>query len=390
MNQLKPRMLILMFTELAREPRAMRQVRAFRRDFEVITVGAGSSPFSDVQHIEIPTEVPVTFFLRAWRYAWRTIFWRLRAYANFEKLRPQVKWAYDRLRSEQWDVVIAHDVQTAYLANRLRARRGLLIDLHEYAPRQYEHSEQWVREVAPYHRWICSTQVSRADRIITVGAGIAAEYKRNFGFVADVIVNATPFAELSPAEVGTPIRLVHSGIAAPARKLEIMLEGLCATGLPITLDLLLVEPEGSTYIQELQDLVGDDPRVRFLPAVPYEQLVETLNQYDVGVSIIAPTTFNHEWSLPNKFFDYVQARLGVIVGPSPEMTRYVEDFGLGAITGGFEPADFAALLTKLNVEEVASWKHASGVHAMELSGERQMELLRNIVAQMLVPAEQQI
>lgn len=384
MTAQKPRMLILMFTELSREPRAMRQVREFRDDFEVVTAGIGASPFPDIVHIEIPAEIPGSFVGRAWRYAWRMFFWRMRSYARFERLRPHAKWAFDRLRKEQWDIVIAHDVQTVSVANRLRSRNGVLVDLHEYAPRQYDHSEEWVRFQAPYNSWLCSAEVSKAAQVITVGEGIAAEYERNFGFAPAVIVNATPYASLGPTEVHEPIRLVHSGIAVPARKLELMIEGVrAARDAPVTLDLLLVEPEGSTYTQELKRIAGDDPRIRILPAVPYADLVKTLNGYDVGVVFIPATTFNHEWGLPNKLFDFVQARLALMVGPSREMVRYVEHYGLGTCTASFEVEAFAEALRRLGPEEVRAYKQNSDDHAKELSGERQMESLRDIVMQMI-------
>ena len=377
-----------MFTELSREPRAMRQVRAFAEDFEVTTAGIGASPFPTVPHIEIPAEVPGPFLRRAWRFAWRTLFWRMRSYTSYSRLQPHAQWVYNRLQREEWDVIIAHDVQTVPVANRLNSRNGVLVDLHEYAPRQYEHSEEWVRETAPYYDWICSTQITQAARVITVGEGIAHEYEKNYGFSPEVIVNATPYTEHNALDLHTPIRLVHSGIAAPARKLEIMVQGLRATELPMTLDLLLVHPEGSDYLEELRRLADGDSRIRILPAVPYAQLVQTLNQYDIGISIIAPTTFNHEWSLPNKFFDYVQARLGIIIGPSPEMSRYVDQYGLGVCARGFAAEDFAEILEGLTVEDVLKWKRNAAEHAAELSGERQMQRLGEIVRGMLPDSRQ--
>jgi hypothetical protein len=105
--------------------------------------------------------------------------------------------------------------------------------------------------------------------------------------------------------------------------------------------------------------------------VPYADLVTTLNRYDVGLSIFPPTTFNLAWCLPNKFFDFVQARLGVIVGPSPEMARFVDDFGIGLVLSDFEPSSLASALEGLTGQQVASWKKESADHASELSSESQ-------------------
>lgn len=383
MTRRKPRLLILLFTGLAGDARVLRQVRAFTRDFDVTTVGVGPTPFPDVTHIELPAEIPGAFLARAWRYALRRVAWRTRFYALYARLVPQARWVFQRVRREEWDVVVANDVDTVPLANRLGARYGVLVDLHEYAPRQFEHSAQWVRETAPYNTWICSAHVSRAARVVTVSEGIAEEYRRNFGFDPFVVVNATPFADLAPGPVESSIRLVHSGIAAPARRLDLMIEGLRSTDLPVTLDLYLVRPGTSEYVEELERLAAGDPRIRILPAVPYERLVATLNRYDVGVSIIAPTTFNHKWSLPNKFFDYVQARLGVIIGPSLEMSRYLERYGFGESTRGFEAGDFAEVLRDLTVAKVETWKRRAAECAEELSGEHEMARLADLATGMV-------
>lgn len=379
----KPRMLILLFTELAKEPRANKQLRYLSSQYDITTVGYGSLSYPGVQHIELPRDVPQPVLLRKVYYVLQQLFFRLRLYGLSYRFVSLHSWAYARLRREQWDIVIAHDINTVPLSNRLRSRAGVIVDLHEYAPRQYEHSAEWVAKIAPYYSWICRREVTRAAAVVTVSQGIVDEYERQFGFRPVLVTNATPYAELPVNPVGSPIRLVHSGIAAPARKLEIMIEAVTATTADVTLDLFLVHPEGSDYLAELHALAGDDPRVRFREAVSYAELVPTLNNYDVGISIIAATTFNHQWSLPNKFFDFIQARLGIIIGPSPEMARIVTEHDLGAITDDFEAASLQRVLESLDAATIARWKANADAVAAPLSGERQVQVLGDIVEQRL-------
>ncbi len=125
-----------------------------------------------------------------------------------------------------------------------------------------------------------------------------------------------------------------------------MIEAVQRSDADVTLDLFLVD-DGSPYLESLRHLASADPRVRIHPAVPLEALVATLNEYDVGLSVFPPTTFNLAWCLPNKFFDFVQARLGVIIGPSPEMVREIEEHGFGAITDDFSPEALAKVVDAL-------------------------------------------
>lgn len=366
-----PRILILTHTPIGREPRALKQIDYFVDRADVTTAGFGRAPRPGVEHIELDPEPKVRGLFRV--PGMYPLLLSLRQYPLLEKVRPRTRDAYTKLKDREWDVIIAHDVQTLGLARRLQSRRGILVDLHEYAPRQNEFSTLWRLLIAPYYRWICRTMVPEAASVTTVGQGIVDEYKRIFGFEPTLVVNATPFHDLEPKKPSSPIRLVHSGIPAPARKLEVMIEAVKATTNHVTLDLFLIQ-DGSAYYEHLVRLADDDPRITFQQPVPYEQLVSTLNEYDVGLSVIAPTTFNLAWCLPNKFFDFVQARLGVVVGPSPEMARFVDRYRIGAVADDFSSDALRRVLDSLNRQQVTEWKRASHDHARELSSDVQVKV----------------
>ena len=54
-------------------------------------------------------------------------------------------------------------------------------------------------------------------------------------------------------------------------------------------------------------------------------MLEFANQYDVGVFLLPASFPNQVHVLPNKLFDYIQARLAVAIGPSHEMAEVVRD-----------------------------------------------------------------
>ena len=218
--------------------------------------------------------------------------------------------------------------------------------------------------------------------VVTVSQGIVDEYRRVFGFDSTLVVNATPYQELEAGSVGAPLRLVHSGGVAVQRRLDLMIQGVRKSSADVILDLYLV-PGEPALMTKLKLLAADDERIRFRDPVPYTELIQTLNGYDVGLSIFPPTTFNLAWCLPNKFFDFVQARLGVIVGPSPEMARFVEEFGIGLVLPDFEPSSLAAALDSLTAEHIATWKAASSRHAEALSSESQAAIWDELITRVL-------
>jgi glycosyltransferase involved in cell wall biosynthesis len=376
----RARILVLTYTPFAQEPRALKQVTFLRRSHDVTTAGFGPSPFPDVPHVEIPEIAPQRWGLlgRLLALGLLVVHW----YRPLTWINALDRMTAGLLGDGDWDIVIAHDLKALDVSLALSPEKGVIVDLHEYAPRQEEHSFVWRLLIAPYFRWMCRATVPRSAAIVTVSQGIVDEYRRRFGLHSTLVVNATPFADLKPVSVGSPLRLVHSGGVAIQRRLDIMIQGVRESSADVTLDLYLVGGE-SPVMSQLKSLAADEPRIRFREPVPYSKLIETLNDYDLGLSIFPPTTFNLAWCLPNKFFDFVQARLGVIVGPSPEMARFVDEYEIGLVLPDFEPSSLAAALEMLTAGRVSAWKAASATHAAALSSESQASVWEELVADVL-------
>jgi len=372
----RPRLLILSFSRIVSDARLLKQIALFRDDYDLTTCGYGPAPAGVTEHIEIPSDLEV------WRYPRLLVM--LRQYRRAYWTNPAVAAARAALEGRMFDVVIANDVDTVGIALSLQPRGGVHADLHEYAPRMREDLLRVRVFVHPFIDWMCRTFVARAQSWTTVGDGIAAEYRRRFGFEPGVVTNAAPYIDAEPSPAHEPLRLVHSGAAQEHRGLEEIIEAVQLTGADVTLDLYLVE-QSAVFLEHLRVLAERTPaRVRINAAVPYARLSATLRDYDAGIHVIPPRSFNHRWALPNKLFDFVQARLGVIVGPSPEMAAYVERYGIGAVTGGFTAAEIARTLDSIAADDVQRWKRASHGHARELSSEQQVTVWKRAVDALVV------
>jgi len=364
-------MLILSFSPISGDARVLKQVARFTQDYDVTTLGYGDKPDGVVEHISMPSEVRFDdrngklILLR--RY--RSVYWRLSA----------VKWARAALKGRRFDVIIANDVEAVPVAVKLKPTHGVLADLHEYSPRLHDDNASWFQRITPWFEWVVARYVTRADAWTTVSGGLAAEYERNFGFHAELVSNATPYQELTPTPVSQPIRLVHSGAGLTNRQLHLMAEAVAGADVDVTLDFYLT-PNHPAYMEELRAYAATTDRVRVLDPVPYAVLMATLNSYDVGVFLLPPKTFNYRHALPNKLFDFVQARLGIIVGPSPEMASYVRDYGLGLVCDDFTVESLRRTIEELTPENVAEYKRNADAAAAELAGERQVEKWASIVS----------
>jgi len=372
------RLLILSFSPIASDARVLKQVQEFARDHEVVTCGYGPVPEGAAEHLRIPDDAPIN----ALNGRLITLRWYSRVYRTL----PAVRAARDLLRGRRFDVVIANDVEAVPIALDLDVRHGVHADLHEFSPRLHEENPAWARRIAPYVSWLCRRHVARASSWTTVGEGLAREYEREFGFRPRVVTNATPYRDVEPTPVHSPLRMVHSGACLRNRRLDETVRAV-STMTNVTLDLYLT-PNDPGHLEELRALAAaSQGRVRLLDPVPYARLLDILEGYDLGVHLLAPTNFNNEWALPNKFFDYVQARLGVVIGPSPEMASYVRERGLGIIAEGFGADDLVHALDAVTPDDVAGFKAAAHANARALSAQAQVEIWRDAVTRLEGDAE---
>lgn len=355
-------MLIISYSPLYRDARVLRQIRLLTPHYDVTTVGYGEAPEGVVEHVRIPDEIVY------WHKDRRLLL--ARAYQRTYDSMPVQRWLRERLPVGEHDVVLADDADTVPLAIGLQPRRGVHADLHEYAPRQNEESLPWRLVVAPYYRWLVRTWVTQAASVTTVSPGLAAEYRREFGIDAGLVMNAPPLAELEPTAVGASVRLVHAGNGVPER-LETMLAAMDLVRSEATLDLYLID-QATGYVPSLQRRYAGSDRVRIHDPVPTDEIVATLNAYDVGVYVLPPISFNFRYALPNKFFDFVQARLGLVIGPSPDMAALIREHDLGVVTPDFTAESFAAAIDALTPEKVAQMKAASHAAAPALCAEQQV------------------
>lgn len=179
------------------------------------------------------------------------------------------------------------------------------------------------------------------------------------------------------------IRIIHHGMASPDRYIHKMIEVMDYVDDRFTLDLMLVSTYYQDYFQTLQQMTSDRKNTRIIPIVPFEEIIPFTSQYDIGFYILQPTNFNGYNALPNKFFEFIQARLAIAIGPSPEMAKLVQQYHLGIISKDFTPKSMAESLNKLTKEEILQYKENSNKAAKILNAQNEGEKLLKIVEEVL-------
>jgi hypothetical protein len=114
--------------------------------------------------------------------------------------------------------------------------------------------------------------------------------------------------------------------------------------------------------------------------VPFTEISKMINQYDLGIILIPPTNFNYKNTLPNKLFEFIQARIGIASGPTPEIEACIKKYDIGVVSNDFNPVSLAGLLNKLTTSQIMEFKENSNNAAKILSAEENMKKINQVVS----------
>ena len=288
-----------------------------------------------------------------------------------------------QLQGQAFDLLIVEDLYLLPFALEIRHDAKLIFDAREYYPEQTSNNLWWRLTVGPAHLIACRRYLKLCDAMMTVSPGLAARYEHEFGVKA-VLVRSTPvYRDLPPRPVPADrVRIVHHGNPSKGRMLERMIETFALLDGRFELDFYL-QGNDHSYIEELKKLASPYGRIRFLPPVPFDQIAMVLNNYDIGFCLLAPSSFNLRFCLPNKLFEYIQASLAVAIGPSPDMAEVIQHYSCGVITDNFDAGTMAHALNALDATAISHLKEASYRAAKELCFEQESEKIIALIGQLL-------
>lgn len=177
----------------------------------------------------------------------------------------------------------------------------------------------------------------------TVSNSIAAYYKVNYNTSFDVIRNV-PAKKKHHNILENPIILnkqsiIYQGSLNKGRGLELMIETM------LYLDnfylYLIGDGNLTTVLNQLVTQLNLTEKVIFLGKIVPEKLVNITSQAAIGISIEEDLGLNYRFALPNKLFDYIQAKIPVLVSNLPEMKQVVNHYKIGEVLTDRNPKTVA-------------------------------------------------
>jgi glycosyltransferase involved in cell wall biosynthesis len=323
-------------------------------DIEVCRIGLRSRPWSKRAPVQV-----LKYLEAAWRFR-----------REGRRLRPAV--------------VHAHDLNTLpigyWLARSCGAR--LIYDSHELwsAAPHMDRQPGWITGIRlRAERWFAR----RADRVIAVSDGIADVMAREMGISRPIVVHNMPALPPAEGEAVGPLRrslglaasvpvLLYQGKFAPTKGVELLVEAMKHVTHPGAVLVLVGEGPLEPALREAVADGGLAGRVLFHASVPGKVLHAWTRDATIGLYAVEGAHLSKRLSLANKFFEYLQAGLAVVVTDMPEMRKLLDRYGFGEAVPPADARAFAAHVDALlgDPPRLQRYRDAARRAAIDIARER--------------------
>ncbi len=335
--------------------------------------------------------------------------------ALLRKLMATLKWSWavwDFLRGEDVRVINCHSLPVLPLCVALKLRHGavLIYDTHELETETTE--SRGLRRV--FAKLLERVLIRFCDLTIVVGKMIAEWYARAYRMEKPVVIRNIPTLctpsplggegrdegthprfspvegtltpTLSPAgrgsRVASPLRaklglgedaiiVLYLGKLSENRGIERLLH--LFSGLEKQVHLVFM---GDGSLTEMIKRFGEShPTIHWLPPVPMAEVVAHARGADMGVSVIDHSCLSYTYAMPNKFFEYLQAGVPILIGNMPEQREIVDANKVGWVLSA-DDATARRFLNGLTREDITIKQENTAAISHLYTWERERETLR--------------
>ena len=278
--------------------------------------------------------------------------------------------------SKFYDVrcVIAHDYYTyppGILASTI-FKCPLVYDIHEHAFSQYD-THEFKTQFVPYLYDLHQACFECVDALGIVSGGIQYELIREFPQIKSKshLLRNLPFLDIQSESleqrnqssfkgVDDHISILYSGLITCGRGLENLL--LSIPLLHKRFHIYLLGPMCSDSVDVFNLLHEDDAiseRLHIIEPVPFSQIISMCSNFDIGYLVQPLYGPQKQFSLANKFFEYIHSDMMLCTDTSREMGTIVDQYSLGVTIDELTPERVASKLNNLTIAEIRSFQNSS-------------------------------
>lgn len=318
-------------------------------DLESENVGQVDEVYKGIRlrHIEVSHTFSTTRFTK----------WRLLRAASL-----LLRGVFSLLRTPA-DVYHAHDVSglpACYIVACLR-RRPLIFDAHELPLDDMSFRSPFIQGVL---RALLRHVAPRCAGVITVSPPIAREIQRDYRPSSVTLVrNVAPYRVVSRSDrlrqllhLSSEKRIaLYQGHLEVDRGLDMLVRA--ARFLDENCVMVFMGRGRHGVKEQLEILIADEgmqDRVRIVPPVPYEELLDWTASADIGLIIYEPErSLNIRMCLPNKIFEYLMAGLPVLSSRLDAVGEIIQERAVGRIVSSLAPEEVGTALRAMLTDDAA-------------------------------------
>ncbi|MCX6282075.1 MAG: glycosyltransferase [Bacteroidetes bacterium] len=290
------------------------------------------------------------------------------------------------------DLIVSNDLDTlagCYTALKWKRFFGhkarMLHDCHEY----FRGVPELVGRGITTRIWkiIEDTIFPRLRAVIGVNQSIARLYEQEYSIPVTVIRNVPfrhqPGVAADKAKFGIKPGekvILYQGAVNVDRGLEEAIQAMKF----LRSDAKLVIAGTGDVFEKIKKFASDQKvngKVVFLGQLPFQELHPITLMADLGLSIEKDVSLNYHYALPNKFMDYIQAGVPVLISPFPEMKAVVDKYFIGETIENHDPRYLAGRIDAMlmNTGRIELYRQNLTLAAEDLCWENEVKTLMGVL-----------
>ncbi|KAA3639629.1 MAG: glycosyltransferase [Bacteroidetes bacterium] len=250
---------------------------------------------------------------------------------------------------QKTDIICGIDLDTIFptwLVAKWR-KRTFVYDAHEYFTETSSlHGREREKRI---WKWVESFIVPKVKYAYTVNQSIANIFKTEYGTTFEVIRNVPVLQEPPSKENQKDKYILYQGALNKGRGLEFLISCM-----PDIDQRLIIAGDGPirSQLEKMCCELGVEQKVEFLGFIFPEELKTVTENAWVGLNLIENTGLSYYYSLANKFFDYIHARIPQISMDFPEYRLLNDQYECGLLLPDFDKDIFINLIQQLENEKL--------------------------------------
>lgn len=291
------------------------------------------------------------------------------------------------LQGQRFDYCQAHDSFALYAAAKVTRKCGgkVVYDAVEIPEDRsgiaLSRTPKWLKR---YELWRDSRIIRSAEKVLTIGPAVADFTAKRYGIKTPFVVrNCCLFTDVKPDNaIRKDLRLegnekigVVIGSIYNNQGFEQLIESILY--LDENIHIVVLGPESEPgFVDQLRKMTqetGVTCRFHILPPQPPHLLLDYAASAHMGIIARQANCLNNLYSLPNKVFEMIMARLPVACSRLPNIQMIVEEYGIGKSFDETDPKDIARVINSIlgSGDNLTMFRRAVERAALELSWEQE-------------------